>query len=170
MKGNAEQFNAALREFAVKVVPEKARDVTRAIALEGLRRIVQKTPVDTGHARAGWQVTLDTQQDGVALNLDKSGANTIRSGSAVINHAVARADMPRIFISNNVEYIEILEDGRLEGEAAGEGRFVPQGGVYGLMGRVRRLGARGSMQAPNGMLGVTFAELVAMLDTSEGEA
>lgn len=175
---NARKFAEELREFAVKVAPGHARDAAAAIALQGLRKVIAKTPVNTGHARNGWQVTI-----GAPLFLEPPGSDTMKEPAPAVDSfaSLARSsafgrgrreieaapEFSQIFIANAVEYIEVLEDGRLEGEAAGEGDLVRAGGVFGLMGRRRKVGARGSIQAPNGMLAVSFQELVEDLSSEE---
>ena len=161
MASNVQAFRDTLREFTAKVVPELANETVRYVGLQGLNGLVKKTPVDTGYARAGWQVTLSAPAESETALLDRGGQATISAGSAVIKGA---GPFPHLFITNPVEYIEVLEDGRLSGEAVGEGEFAFGAGVLGV---ARRTGARGSIQAPNGMLGVTFEELIQSLEQVE---
>lgn len=169
-----QSFIDGLNEFTTKVVPETASQVHRAIALEGLNRLVKKTPVDTGHARAGWQVTIGEAAQLERAGSDKSGASTISEGASVIRQA---EPYTKISIANNVPYIEVLEDGRREGEAASEGELMlgqhpiyDEGALVGHEFHVKRRGATGSIQAPHGMLGVTFEELVQALEQVEDAA
>lgn len=50
-------FNRALDRFAVKVLRVTAGKVD-SVAAELFRRIVEKTPVDTGAARAAWEIEV----------------------------------------------------------------------------------------------------------------
>ena len=80
----------------------------KRLALEGLKRVVNRTPVDTGRARGGWQVgRSDSESDNG--NIDGGGASTVASGLSVID----RISIPfgTIVIFNNVEYIVFLEEG-----------------------------------------------------------
>jgi hypothetical protein len=80
----------------------------KRIALEGLKRVVQRTPVDTGRARGGWQVAR-SDNDVDTGQRDGSGASTVSAGLSIIN----RVTIPfgEIVIFNNVRYIVFLEEG-----------------------------------------------------------
>jgi hypothetical protein len=142
---NLQAFNDEIKDFARTLAPEEARTMQRKIALEGLCRLVQKTPVDTGRARANWQVGIN--QDPVDTPhpagepfagsapagerplsdvppLAQCGQETFEVGAAVI----AAMPLCTCYITNNVEYIEELEHGH-------------------------------SGQAPRGMLALTVEEL-----------
>lgn len=95
---------------ATQGLPERElKLLLRKVILEGLTRVVLKTPVDTGRARGGWQVTLGISPDENEESnrpVDKSGAATISEGAA--------KDVPAfgiVFIANTVVYIERLEEG-----------------------------------------------------------
>lgn len=98
------QLNAA---FAEKVVG-RIEKVTRWVALEALRRVVMKTPVDTGRARGSWQVAVSVRPTGEVDIYDKDGGATIAEGSREISQV---GPYEPIFIANNLPYIERLESG-----------------------------------------------------------
>jgi hypothetical protein len=145
---NVQTFNAQILEFAKKLAPDEARTMQRKMALEGLRRLVSKTPVDTGRARANWQVGIN-QEPATPLHpasepfqgphvagerplsatpaLSQVGQETFDAGAAVIE----AMPLCTCYLTNNVEYIEDLERGH-------------------------------SGQAPHGMLAVTVEELKGM--------
>ena len=107
MSDNLGQFNREIDAFAKKI-PGKAILLQKKVALEALRRLVSKTPVDTVRARGNWQVTIGEPATGQVERLDINGAETIKEGLAAI------ADLPAyqvVWISNNVDYIERLEHG-----------------------------------------------------------
>ena len=95
----------------------------RKIALEVLRGVVLKTPVDIGRARGGWQITIGNPAEGEnipAIGWGQKAPLTSRSGvgpggarsldtglTALLN--LKPFDI--IWISNNVPYIEFLEMG-----------------------------------------------------------
>ena len=115
-----QEFGEALEEFET---------IIRTAALQGLTRIVQRTPVDTGRARGNCFVSIGAASGEVTEQVDPAGGQAIAAGNAVIaSWGGAEAGFPVIFIQNNLPYIERLENGY-------------------------------SAQAPNGMLGVTVAEL-----------
>lgn len=110
-----EAFNREIDAFAKKV----AINVTalqKKIVLEALRRLVMKTPVDTGRARGNWQVTIAAPAEGQLQETDTIGTATILQGLEAI------ASLPAyevVWISNNVDYIELLEHGHSKQAPAG---------------------------------------------------
>ena len=116
---NLVEFNKQVANWEQKVVPEVFEKMLRFIALTGLKRIVERTPVDTGRARGNWQVTLNSPTDRKTEQLDQSGAGTVGKGMAILrqlpNHGIGQV----IWISNNVEYIVDLEEGHSPQAKAG---------------------------------------------------
>jgi len=102
------RFNQQVKKFTKTLLPEKLVLFQKKIALDVLRGVVLKTPVDTGTARGGWQVTLDTGPARAAERKDKYGSLTVNDGMGVID-AVRFGQA--IFITNNVSYIKYLEEG-----------------------------------------------------------
>lgn len=102
------EFNLEIDEF-VKNIPKEAIAFQKKIVLEALRKLVMRTPVDTGRAKGNWQVSIGDPLIGKLETLDKEGQETVAKGLAAI------ADLPPyqvVWISNNLDYIELLEDGR----------------------------------------------------------
>lgn len=110
MDRSVREFNLALRDFVRKTCPDQVVTVQRKISLDALKRLVEKTPVRTGRARGNWQVGIDQRpetQD--VLRYDQSGGPTIRKGAAVIKGM----QKPCVcYLTNNVDYINDLEDGK----------------------------------------------------------
>jgi len=104
---NIAEFNREIRAFE-KTIPDKIVTLHKKIVLEAVRRVVNRTPVDTGHARRNWQVTIDTPAEGQLDGTDKEGRATIARGLAEL--AGLKADCV-VWLSNNVDYIEFLEHG-----------------------------------------------------------
>lgn len=105
---NLKSFNREIEIFAKERVPEEHLKLQKRIALDLLRRIVFRTPVDTGRARGNWQVNLGPSDDNAVLSVDTGGAQTLASGAAVVAGAQPYG---LITIFNNVEYITFLEGG-----------------------------------------------------------
>jgi hypothetical protein len=104
----ADRFNKTLDEFASKQAPEAVTKALRATCLRGLGRLVDRTPVDTGRARGGWQVEVGTKPDTPTGQIDPAGEATKARGGI----AIARSEAGDVvFITNVVEYIEYLEHG-----------------------------------------------------------
>jgi hypothetical protein len=139
MESNLAQFNREITDFA-KSIPDKTVVLHKKIVLEALRRLVEKTPVDTGRARGNWQVTIANPAEGQVSGdwpKTKGERKTTRpplrpEDNATISKGLAAlTGLPKfqvVWISNNVDYIEFLEEGS-------------------------------SKQAPAGMLAVTVEEL-----------
>ncbi len=136
-------FDAQLKAFkgdAAGII----RAAQQKICLTALGKLVLRTPVKTGRARGGWQVGINQGPVGNpqasqavggsmgaafqkgAYQTDKSGRDTIAQGEAKIK---TLQPFTACHITNNVEYILELEDGK-------------------------------SSQAPGGMMGRTFDEIV----------
>lgn len=107
MSSNVREFNFALGEFGKSIGAEQSK-LHRAVTLEALKGVVMMTPVDSGRARANWQVTQDEPAGGELEAFDKSGGPTIARGAA---QALIPSEFGVTYISNNVPYIEELENG-----------------------------------------------------------
>ena len=108
---NAAEFNREVMMFAKTLTPKKFELFFKKIALEALSRLVQRTPVDTGRARGNWQLTVNYAADWEIDTEDKTGSRTIALGrnrlARMSNHCLGQI----VFIGNNVDYIEDLEEG-----------------------------------------------------------
>ena len=114
--------------------------VVQYVSLEVLRRLVMRTPVDTGAARANWQVELGVIPSGHVNATDRSGSPTISRGSSII----ARLRVGQtVYIVNNLPYIIPLEYG---------GYPIGPKTVGGF-----------SRQAPRGFVRITAAEFDGMI-------
>jgi len=105
---DAAQFNQVIRAFGEQVVPRLVQTAQRKICLDGLSKLVKRTPVDTGRARGNWQVGINQQPRGDTGRLDPAGDSTIAGGNAAIQQ------LPPFcicHITNNVDYILDLENG-----------------------------------------------------------
>ena len=144
---DAAAFNQALKDFVVQDVPQLVSQVQRKICLDALTKLVMKTPVRTGRARGNWQVGINQQPKGEAV-----GAVQAVSGSMGAAFQIAGRFDP---------------DGRAT-IAEGEGtiKMMPPFVVCYITNNVSyilKLEDGGSKQAPQGMLAVTFDELIAGL-------
>jgi len=128
MQTDVRQFNLALQKFIRKEVPDAVVTVQRKTSLDALRKLVKRTPVRTGRARANWQVGInhcpndipypagDVFAGGVAPktrtkapSLSVAGQNAVSAG----NRVIGSIKKPCVcYIVNNVEYIAELEKGR----------------------------------------------------------
>jgi hypothetical protein len=102
-------FQADLKAFSRKTGISLGNAVKR-IAIEAHDDIVMRTPVDTGRARASWnvgfgEIDVSVQPEG---NVDTSHNDSQRAKIAGID---ARMKPQPIFITNNLPYIQALENG-----------------------------------------------------------
>lgn len=100
-------FEFDLKRFAAKANP-RLEEVKRKVSLDLFSDVVMDTPVDTGRARANWQLSIGGPAEGERDRTDPGGSATIAA-------AAAKAEGPSgdaaIFITNNVPYIRRLEYG-----------------------------------------------------------
>jgi hypothetical protein len=106
------KYHIAVAAFARKL-GLKIDVVARRVAIDLFDRIVLRTPVDTGRARASWQIGIGKASTFVrGKNYNNPGG---AAGDARQQHAnLARfksGNGNRIFISNNLPYIGALEFG-----------------------------------------------------------
>lgn len=113
---NLAQFNRQVRDLAKNLPAEVVKTVQDKLSLDALSGVVQKTPVDTGRAKGGWQVGVNEMLIGDTGRLDPSGQATIASESPKIEAAPPYA---QVNITNSVEYIEPLENGHSDQAAHG---------------------------------------------------
>lgn len=118
MKGKSlQEFKLDLKNFADKIVPEQHHLMVKRFAFDVYRRIVMKTPVDTGRARGNWGISVGTPHSQgyipsnavVGAPLD---ANEMAHAMSVLN-ATTPQQIRRniIWISNDLPYIQALENG-----------------------------------------------------------
>lgn len=104
---NEKKFRLALRS-ASREVPGMHLTFQKRVAIEGLRRVVLKTAVDTGRARGSWQAA-GTTNEALTGRLDPGGSDSIAKGTASLRGI--RKPFRIMFIFSNLPYIVPLEDG-----------------------------------------------------------
>lgn len=108
-----------LRKFSDKT-GARFSTLRRKLVLDLHADLVAATPVDTGHARANWQVSTGSPAEGIITDTDHAepiqpGGNGTPPGStsttiaaSALKHANPAETM---YITNNLPYIERLNDG-----------------------------------------------------------
>jgi len=130
MAGFANQMKAWERKT------ERKMDLAvRKIALEMFRKIILKSPVDTGRFRGNWQLAIGSVPEGTLELDDKTGTATIAKGAATVM-GINAGDT--IYFANNLPYARRLEEG-------------------GYMAGPKVVNGHSS-QAPNGMVALTIQE------------
>jgi len=118
---NYRQFAMELSAMAADV-PQQANRFKRRMALEILRRVVQRSPVGDanywqspppkgytgGHFRGNWQVGIGEPPSGEVPGTDPGGQYTAAAGLGELGRVQPGQD---VYITNNVPYAERLEDG-----------------------------------------------------------
>lgn len=108
-------FNAAIDAFKVEV-RTKASDMSRRVAFAVDRQVVMMSPVDTGHFRANWQVSLNVEAKGTVAHIPGVGGSTTGPNTqrALDQLGKVTTDFKlgdTIYIINNVVYGPPLNDG-----------------------------------------------------------
>ena len=108
MGTNLKEFNKAM-EVASQRIHRNMKDFHKKVVLETFKRIVLRTPVDTGRARGNWQVAIGGPASGT---LDVEGGKGQMTAKAMENAAAKLASITpysAVHITNNMEYIYYLE-------------------------------------------------------------
>jgi hypothetical protein len=100
-------FVLDLKKFGADTM-EQATTVVRKVSTDILSSVIFRTPVDTGRARANWQVGVGRYSPNTIQQEDKQGASTLGKGKSTID-ATEAGD--KIYLINNLPYIQALEDG-----------------------------------------------------------
>jgi hypothetical protein len=148
---NVRSFNLAVEQANKTLVEAQLVRFHRQLAQIAIRRIVLRTPVDTGRTRGNWQAANDSPPGGVIERLDKTGSAAINAAQGSVG---AIQPFSVWWFSNNVPHILVLENGGFRPPDPGpssdrrpdrRGQILVRGGF--------------SVQAPRGMVGVTLKEL-----------
>lgn len=113
-----QNFALDIKKFSEKV-RARADLVVRKVSLDILGRIIVRTPVDTGRARANWQVDLNQMPTGQVESIFE-GTMAGSIAEAVIGAKLSRINgQTTVYIANNVPYILRLEEGYSKQAPAG---------------------------------------------------
>lgn len=110
MSTNILQFKADLRKAAEQIDADVAQ-LTRRVGLGVYKRLIEKTPVDTGRARASWTIAYDAPD----LTVQPEGQYP---EPPTPNLPLTTTPHP-IWISNALDYIEALNNGHSQQSPAG---------------------------------------------------
>jgi hypothetical protein len=94
-------------------VMRKLRGATSASVRRLVRhttaRLIDATPVDTGHARANWVPSVGSPYTGI--DGSKESVSTAAQTAGLARLASYRLEQGQVFLSNNVPYLAILDQG-----------------------------------------------------------
>jgi hypothetical protein len=156
-------------------------DVRRVYALEIFKRVVERTPVDTGNARSNWLVSVGEQSDEynpatvtkrkITRGKNKGVTVTKATPHQTFNKTMRAGDLgitfsgdDTIYIQNNTPYIRKLEYGGYpkNPKHGGKTRLIfnknNEGRLISITGGDPKTINGFSRQAPAGMVGVTMAK------------
>jgi len=109
-------FSIDLSRFKVKS-EQQMKTVIQKITMEAFERVVLKTPVDTGRARASWSPSIGAPTTAsYPERMDKSGGVSI---AAAQRAAFDWNCIGSIFLCNNLPYVGALEYGHSKQAPAG---------------------------------------------------
>lgn len=108
-------FEVQIAEF-VKRAKGNVDLVVRKIALDMFRRVVMKSPVDTGRFKGNWQCAIGSVPTGVLKINDKDGTATMSRVQAAVMGLEAGQT---IYLVNNLPYARPLEYGWSQQAPAG---------------------------------------------------
>lgn len=150
MTSNLPQFLREFRTVAQGLPERELIKFQKLVTLQALQRVVARTPVDTGHARSNWQVTIGAPSTNEVPGDRQPDAQLTEA----ISRLAALGPYTVTFVANPVPYVEVLD----------RGRFVPPNpgpSSDPRPGRTGRILVQGgySVQAPQGIVAVTVQEL-----------
>ena len=122
------EFARRIRDLGRSVEENVDRELKRT-ALLANQVVILATPVDTGRARANWQVGLGGPEVGQLDELSPSGAEAIARNAGEIQQRRGSQD---VYISNNLPYIGRLNEGSSAQAPAGFVEKAVQAAVSAL--------------------------------------
>ena len=93
----------------VQKVGGNAEKVTRAVALQMTNEFINRTRVRYGTARGNWHAELNAPAVNIERDYVGSPSEAAQHSLSKCTKAIAEACGKRLFITNNIEYIEKLE-------------------------------------------------------------
>ena len=123
----AGSFSIALQGFEKKA-GQKMKQTIQKISMEAFKRIIMRSPVDTGRFRANWGCSIGSPFSGISDATDKSGGATASNAAATVTGWNAQGS---VFLCNNLPYSIVLEYGHSQQAPAGMVRvtITEMGGV-----------------------------------------
>jgi len=108
---NLPSFEGTIKKFAKQIEVDVA-DVVRKVSFDIFRGVTERTPVDTGWARASWNIAFNTPNLSVPSRVqggDTAARNVNAQQSAKLLGDLSQ--FPVVWITNNLDYVQYLEAG-----------------------------------------------------------
>lgn len=114
----AEAVKLRFKQIKDKTMEKQAR-VQRAVFFELSRRVINKTPVQYGRARGGWNADVDTYSP-ASKDFNGSAGEAAAHAMASVEAAIAKHTSGQdLCLANGVSYIRYLNDGSSKQAPAG---------------------------------------------------
>lgn len=163
-----EEVKEDMRKLSIEVPPEVVVATTKKLGLDVFRGVIKRTPVDTGRARGGWMVGINAPNDESTSSPEAGATPGSPQGTALqrgITVLAKATPFCEVFITNNVTYIVVLDQGLFIPPDPGPSKQKRKKNKSGNYRGVRKEGkvlVQGgfSTQAPAGMVDVTLAEVL----------
>lgn len=110
MYKNSSAFSAALNNLVALKTEEEALLIVKKAVIEAYSRVVLRTPVKTGRARASWQFDIWREPSGVVPE-GEYGSDVMQKAVNKAVVAILNAPAAVWYIANHLDYIERLESG-----------------------------------------------------------
>lgn len=134
LKGFARNIQVRSEKFEVHV-----HEMVRRVALAVDTAVVVSTPVDTGRARANWQVGLGSAPQGSLPEPASPGEGATSALTRAQNVVATYRGTGTIHIINNLHYIEALNNGHSRQAPAGFVGIAVVAGIEAVSGARGRL-------------------------------
>ncbi len=93
-----------------KLTEKQHTQIMKKLTFEVGRRLIMKTPVDTGRARGGWMPSIGSPAGGEG-GPDPEGVQTLARVRVTMSEIDSRGGQVTIYFTNNVSYIGYLNAG-----------------------------------------------------------
>tara|TARA_R110000744_G_scaffold121562_1_gene226296 strand:- start:10794 stop:11219 length:426 start_codon:yes stop_codon:yes gene_type:complete len=92
---------------AIQNAKINANKDVRGVYFSGLSAVIKQTPVDEGRARNNWFLTEGVASDQATTSNSDSGSNSFSQLNSIPKNVLDK----KIYFTNNLPYIEVLEYG-----------------------------------------------------------
>jgi len=152
-------FAADIQNFNKKY-EERMTLVLKKVAFDLFRKVILKTPVDTGRARGNWMVGINKIPIAMAIGVDKKADVLSRIVSDI---STAKAG-DSVAMANTLPYIGVLEYGGypkevMYGSKGRKAKYKRGRKVQSAMRQIKSVNGY-SYQAPQGMVRVSIEEYI----------
>lgn len=141
-----------------KKFDERMTLVLRKVSFDLFRKVILKTPVDTGRARGNWMVGVNTIPIAMSIGIDKNKDILSR----IVSDISAAKAGDSVALANTLPYIGVLEYGGYPknpkyGSAGRKAKYRKGEKIQSAMRQIKSTNGF-SYQAPHGMVRVSIEE------------